>query len=207
MSEFTSNDRITIWGNIKNIFKDKELIENKLQELFSYENFTSYLRKLDDIYYELSSEEELNNPEIENVILLLLDGLISQEYFYKNITDEKHYDYTKIRKKFDDIKKYLVSSSNITLNTPIHPNYTYNDIFHTLTSEYNLSDDFVHNLLKKVFDKKKKPPQTLQAKREIKSIVDILHNIVTTAEKSGNHSKEDIERSYKEITELKKHFK
>jgi len=206
---FTKDERIKIWGDIKSLCSEdmQNECEDKLQKLFAHGNHDVYLKRLHQIYFTFtifmnnSNENFIVNMDSEKALFAMLDAYEEYEYFNKHVKiNKKDYDYTKIRKKFEDIEPLLISDSKIVLRVPIHPNYVYNDTLHTLIEDCNFDDEKAEALLNTFSGVNKKPPQTKQAKREFRQIFDVLNKILNDAEEKG-HDKEDIER---ERTELKK---
>ena len=210
---FEKDDRIKIWGDIKSLCSEamQDECEAKLQSIFAYENYDMYFERLQDIHYAI--EPLLNeadryysaNMDIDKVLFALLDALEAYEYFNRHVKiNKKDYDYTKIRKKFEELKPLLVADCEITLRVPLHPNTVYNDTLFTLIEECGLRRDAAAYVLNVLYGIDKKLPQTKQAKKEYIKVLDMLNKILDHAEDQG-HDQDDIERDRNEISKLKKY--
>lgn len=210
---FNKDERVKIWADIKGFCSEEsqQVCDDKLQELFRYGYYDMYFERLSDLCYTLEPYTKSNNDsylqdmDSQKVIFVLLDAFIAYEYFNKHIKDKGHYDYTKLVKKFEDIQPFLVSESKITINVPFHPNCTYNDALHSLIEDCGLDREIVTALLNTLFDIEKKPPQTMQVKREMQGVFNAINEIIDILEKQG-HSEEAIEEAKAEIIKLKKYF-
>ena len=204
MKKYTPKERKNLWIKIIALFNDKTDIEPRLTKIITQKNIEVCFKKFDDIYDLLENYDEFQNPNIEKIILTLLDTFEELNYFITHIKDKGHYDYRRISKKYNEIKEFLVSNSEISLKVPQHPNDIYRNTFYELKNKYNLTHNLSADILNTLFHKKKVPPRTKNLQRETQNIFTIFDSIINNAENSKNLSKEEIENQRQQLNNLKK---
>jgi hypothetical protein len=175
------NERQKIWDDVLNLSIDKTECETKLQELFKFERYNSFFGKLENIcsvlnkFTQKNSEIKIDINSMNEIIFLLLDSLIEFEYFHSFELKQDGYDYSKIKKDFQKIQKYLTNKDDGTIVYPVHPNINYLDTLKKI-SKYNIPKDDIENLLKIIFEVEKKPKMPKTHKKELYQVVKILED-------------------------------
>lgn len=214
-----ASKRIKIWNNIIDLCSDKIECEQKIQELFQYQNHNEYYNKLDGLHSYLApyatkgNDFYIQNLDIQELIFLLMNALIDYEYFNLKIDKKNGYNYKDIRNQFENIKKYLVNIDEVQIKIPTHPNIIYNNTYHILIEKYNVNNNDVTEILNILLDFTKKAKNLITNKKEytdvIKSFKKLIEHIQTT-EKFKLKSKSEQDVSLKKLNDrieiLKSHI-
>ena len=171
------------------------------------ESFYLKIEDIHDILDNLSNRDKTFTPfKLYKIFKLCLEAINENEYFLDTIGKIQDYNPNTVRKKIEDIRKFIPTLQDKQIRIPRNPNEINHLLFYEFRDKYKLKEDDAKNILSVIYcsEKKAKFPKIIQ--EGFRDLRDTLQEVIEVGGADKGLTKQEILKKIENLNQRFKHY-